>query len=66
MKIDGALDIMASIVGNKLVTWGQILDDSVCISLYVDIIGKGMNPSLFSHLTAMDRLVSLTLVGQPV
>ena len=40
----------------NLVTWVQILDKAVCISLYVDALEKGMNPSLLLSMDKLERL----------
>ena len=41
----GALGIMVIVVGMKMVSQDQILDEDFHILLHADALGKGMNPS---------------------
>ena len=52
----------------ELVTQVQILDKAVCISLYANTFPKGINQSVLSSALGkyLGRLISLTLVRQPV
>ena len=45
--------VIVSLWEIELATGDQIIDEIVCISLYVNTLGKGMNPIIFS--TAMGK-----------
>ena len=45
---EGALSILLIIIGNGIMTWVQIWNEAVYISLCANALEKDMNPSVFS------------------